>query len=85
MSDALRDPRSAPLLVPNFLMMRPRFGPGKAGAVCRGIPIAEHRRVREITSRQRAVLEALTEWLDEPAGFTWVEIVRRVLLHSGRP
>ena len=53
---ALNDPRAQPMEIRALLVAQRRWGPIKAQTLLRRLMISEHRRVRDLTSRQRYML-----------------------------
>ena len=53
---ALVDPRALPMEIGALLCAQRRWGPMKARGLLKRLLISEHRRVRDLTSRQRYML-----------------------------
>lgn len=56
LADALEDERAQPVEIFALLYAQRRWGPRRVRSLLNRVMIGEHRRVRDLTARQRAVL-----------------------------
>lgn len=56
LGDALFDERAMPIVLRDLLLVQPRVGPMRVDRLLRRVEVNGHRRVRDLTERQRQVV-----------------------------